>query len=88
MDKERPSMTPKQFRDYDEAAEFWDAHDTTDYLDEFRTADVKGELRERHFEVELEEDVVRALQHKAKEQGLSLSDLASTLLRQKLNEAA
>ena len=88
MDKKRPSVTPEQFRDYDEAAEFWDAHDTTDYPDEFRTVDIKGELRERHFEVELEEDVVRALQRKAKEQGLSLSDLASTLLRQKLNEAA
>lgn len=88
MDKKRPSVTPEQFRDYDEAADFWDNHDTTDSLDEFRTVDVGGELRERHFEVELEEDVVRALQSKAKEQGLSLSDLASTLLRQKLNEAA
>lgn len=85
--RKRPNMTPEQFRDYDEAAEFWEAHDTTDYLDEFRTVDVKGEWRERQFEVELEEDVVKALQRKAREQGLSVSDLASTLLRQKLNEA-
>ncbi|MDQ3398016.1 MAG: BrnA antitoxin family protein [Deinococcota bacterium] len=88
MDKKRPSATPEQFKNYDEAAEFWDTHDTTDYLDEFRTVDLKGELRGRHFEVELEEDVVKALQHKAKEQGVSLGDLASALLRQKLNEAA
>lgn len=88
MGKRHPKATPEQFGDYDEAAEFWANHDTTDYLDEFRTVDLKGELRERRFEVEIEEDVVKALQHKAKEQGLSLNDLASALLREKLNEAA
>lgn len=88
MGKKRPEATPKEFRDYDEAADFWDTHDTTGYLDEFRTVDLTGELRVRHFEVEIEEDVIKALQRKAKEQGRSLSDLASALLRQKLNEAA
>jgi len=86
--KRHPKATPEQFVNCDEAAEFWANHDTTDYLDEFRTVDLKGELRERRFEVEIEEDVVKALQHKAKEQGLSLNDLASALLREKLNEAA
>jgi predicted HicB family RNase H-like nuclease len=88
VDEKRPDETPEQFGDYDEAAEFWDGHDTTDYLDEFRTVDVKAELRARHFEVELDEDVVKALQSKAEAQGMSLSHLASALLRQKLNEAA
>ena len=79
---------PEEFNSYEEAAEFWDTHDTTDYLDEFRTVEMKSELRNRHFEVELEEDLIRPLQDRAKGQGVSLSQLASELLRQKLREAA
>jgi hypothetical protein len=56
--------TPAQFDSYEEAAEFWDTHDTTDYPDEFRTIEVKSELRARHFEVEIAEDVVQALADK------------------------
>ncbi len=87
MDK-KVEPSPEQFGSYEEAAAFWDEHDTTEYLGEFRAVSLKSELRARHFEVELEEDVVRALQDRAKEQGVSLSDLASALLRQKLHEAA
>ena len=80
--------TPERFETYEEAAEFWDTHDTTDYWDEFQTVEMKSELRNRHFEVELEEDLIRPLQDRAKEQGVSLGQLASELLRQKLREAA
>ncbi len=87
MDK-KPDKTPERFETYEEAAEFWDTHDATDYLDEFRTVEVKGELRNRYFEIEIEEDVVRSLQDRAEERGVSLGRLASELLRQKLREAA
>ena len=80
--------TPEQFDSYEEAAEFWDTHDTTDYLDEFRTVGLKSELRARHFEVEIAEDVVKALADKAKEEGVSVSHLASDLLRQQLHRTA
>jgi len=80
--------TPPQFDSYEEAAEFWDTHDTTNYLEEFRTVEFKTELRARHFEVELAEDVVQALAEKAKLEGVSVSLLASDLLRQQLQQAA
>lgn len=80
--------TPAQFDSYEEAAEFWEMHDTTDYLDEFRNVEVKSELRARHFEVEIAEDVIQALAHKAREEGVSVSHLASDLLRQQLRRAA
>jgi len=41
---------PDKFTNYEEAAGFWDTHDTTDYLDVFRTVDVQTELRKRHYE--------------------------------------
>lgn len=85
MDKEQVESTPKHFSSYEEAADFWETHDTTDYLDEFRTVELESELRTRHFEVELDEDVVKILQDKAKKQGVSLRYLASDLLRQQLS---
>ncbi|MDQ3815210.1 MAG: BrnA antitoxin family protein [Armatimonadota bacterium] len=88
MDKKPVDPTPEHFDSYEEAAEFWDTHDTTDYLDEFRTVEVISELRARHFEVEIEEDVAKALQDKARQQGVSIGHLASDLLRQQLQEAA
>jgi predicted transcriptional regulator len=30
---------PEEFTSYEEAAEFWDSHDTTDYPDAFRTVE-------------------------------------------------
>lgn len=51
MDKKSDPL-PERFETHEEAAEFWDTHDTTDYWDEFRTVEVKSELRNRHFEIE------------------------------------
>ncbi|MCB9148011.1 MAG: hypothetical protein H6641_04555 [Caldilineaceae bacterium] len=84
MDKKQMDPTPENFNTYEEAAEFWDTHDTTEYLDEFRTVEVISSLRARHFEVEIAEDVIKALQVKAKQQGVTISHLASNLLRQQL----
>ena len=88
MDKKRVEPTPDNFESYEAAADFWDTHDTTDYADEFRTVEVNTELRARHFEVEIDEQVAKALQAQAKEKGVRISDLASSLLRQQLGMAA
>ncbi len=88
MDKKRVEPTPDNFASYEAAADFWDTHDTTDYADEFRTVKVNTELRARHFEVEIDEQVAKALQAQAKEKGVRIGDLASSLLRQQLGMAA
>lgn len=87
MDKKHVEPTPDNFESYEAAADFWDSHDTTDYLDEFRTVEVNTDLRARHFEVEIDEKVAKALQVQAKEKGVKVSDLASSLLRQQLGLA-
>ena len=88
MDKTQVDPTPEDFDSYEAAAEFWDTHDTTDYLNEFRTVEVISTLRVRHFEVEIEEDIARVLQDKARQHGVSIGHLASDLLRQQLQVAA
>ena len=76
---------PHAFASYEEAAAFWDTHDTTDYLEDFQTVDVEEVvLRQRRYEVEIEEDVLHMLQERARQRHLSISRLASDLLRQQL----
>ena len=75
---------PEEFDSYEEAAEFWGTHDTTDYPDAFGTVEVESELRGRRYEVELEEEVIRKLRAQARQKGVTVSRLASDLLREQL----
>jgi acyl carrier protein len=72
-DKSKPvDPIPEEFASYEEAAEFWDTHDTTDYLDSFETVELKSEQR-RRFEVEIDEDLIQALSQQAEKQGVAVS---------------
>jgi predicted phosphatase len=63
----------------------WDTHDTTDYSRAFRTVRVVAELRNRHYEIPIEADVVRTLEARARKAGVTLGQLASDLLRRQLS---
>jgi CopG antitoxin of type II toxin-antitoxin system len=81
----RVDPIPDEFATYEDAAAFWDTHDTTDYPDDFQTVEVEEvALRQRRYEVEIDEDVVRMLQEQARKRDLPISRLASDLLRQQL----
>jgi hypothetical protein len=82
--KKHVDPIPDEFASYEEAAEFWDTHDTMDYPDAFRTVEVETEFRGRHYEVELDEDVALVLQERARSLGTTPSRLASDLLRQRI----
>lgn len=75
---------PETFASYEEAAEFWDEHDMTDYPDQFVTVQTHTELRQRHYAVELDEDVVMTLRKLADQKGITVRELASELLREQL----
>jgi len=49
--KKHVDPIPEEFASYEEAAEFWDTHDTTDYPDAFRTVDAVAEFKGRHHEI-------------------------------------
>ena len=81
----RVDPIPNEFATYEDAAAFWDTHDTTDYPDAFQTVEVEEvALRQRRYEVEIDEDVLRMLQEQARQRDLPISRLASDLLRQQL----
>ena len=79
---------PEEFVTYEEAAEFWDTHDTTDYLESFETVAVQTELKSRRFEVEIDADLMPALSRQAHTRGVKVSSLVSEMLREKVRPAA
>ena len=79
---------PEQFASYEEAAEFWDTHDTTDYPDSFDTVSVQAQFRRRRYEVEIDEETMKVLNEQAEKCGLPVSNVLSELLREKFRPAA
>lgn len=79
---------PEEFASYEEAAEFWDTHDTTDYPDSFETVSVQTELKHRRFEVEIDADLMPVLSKQAQSRGVRVSRMVSEMLREKVSPAA
>ena len=78
---------PEEFASYEEAAEFWDTHDTTDYLDSFETVAVEAELKRRRYEVEIDEGLMKVLTEQAQKRGIAVSQLVSEMLKDKIRPA-
>ncbi len=83
-DKKQRDEIPDKFTSYEEAGEFWDTHDSTDYLDQMTPVTVDAHLEKRHFEVEIDKDLVALLRQRADSEHLSASKLANNLLRKEL----
>ena len=79
---------PEEFASYEEAADFWDTHDTTDYPESFETVEVQAELENRRFEVEIDADLMSALSKQAQNRGVKVSRLVSEMLREKIRPSA
>jgi hypothetical protein len=82
--KKKIDPIPEEFSSYEEAAEFWDTHDTTEYLQSSHPVKVVSEFRERLYQIEIDETVAQALRKIARQKGLTPSHLANDLLRQRL----
>ncbi len=75
---------PEQFDSYEEAGEFWDNHDTTDYLEDFVTVEVNSKLQQKHYEIEIDLDLIQHLKNQAKKQQVTIQDLVNQILREKI----
>ena len=84
MTKRKIDPIPEEFESYEEAAEFWDNHDTTDYPNAFRTVPAVTTFRARHYEIEIDADVAKALRVRARKKRTTVDRLASDLLRKQL----
>ena len=86
--RKRVEPIPDEFSSYEEAAEFWNTHDTTDYINVFTTVDLQPKLRKRHYEVTVDEDVIKAIKKKAHKSGVLISQLVGEMLRKQLSKVA
>jgi hypothetical protein len=82
--KNKKDRLPETFSSYDEAGEFWDAHDSMDYLEDLIPVEAEVKLMRRHYEIEVDEDVMHALEKLASTQHISPARLANTLLKRQL----
>jgi len=82
--KKKIDPIPEEFSSYEEAAEFWGKHDTTKYLQSSRPVKVISELRERRYEIQIDENIAQVLRKAARKKGITPSRLANDLLRQRL----
>jgi hypothetical protein len=81
-------LLPEEFASYEEAAEFWDNHDTTDYAAEFETVEAEVELKRHRYEIEIDADLIPVLTEQAQRRGIEVKNLVSEMLREKLRPAA
>lgn len=75
---------PDSFTTEEEAGEFWDSHSTMDYIKYLEPVDDVIEIRQRVFEVQVEEDVFQRLQQEARSLHQSVSEVVDQLLRKTL----
>jgi hypothetical protein len=75
---------PDEFSSYEEAAEFWDTHDTADYPEAFVDVNFDVKLQGRRFEIDIDEDVMELLKKEAKRTHMRPGKLASKLLKKGL----
>lgn len=82
--QKKDKKIPEEFKTYEEAAEFWESHDSTEYLDILEEVEIIVDIQKRHYLIELDEKSARLLQEDAKKKGISANYLASKLVEKEL----
>jgi hypothetical protein len=72
---------PDIFDSIDEAATFWDAHDSADYEDMMEDVDFQVEIKRHAYLVPIAGPVLDALRQKARSEGVSTETLVNLLLQ-------
>lgn len=83
----KPEKIPEDFKTYEEAADFWDTHDSTDYLDQLEEIEMDVDIQKKHYLIEVDMKIAEILQESARKKGMSVTSLANKLLQKQLAEA-
>jgi hypothetical protein len=78
------------FKSVEEAAQFWDSHDSAEFEDEFEDVENVGFVKSRRTKamtVRLEDDTMAALTKEAHDKGVGPSTLARMWIRERLKGA-
>ena len=78
---------PDEFASEEEAGEFWDTHSISDYKDFLEPVEMNLDFKMRNFEIEIDEASFFALRASAIKYNKPIKQLASEILKEKLEAA-
>ena len=76
---------PDEFKNINEASDFWDRHDITDYWDNTKEVKFRASLKKEPKYVALEESIAKKALAVAKEKRVSIETLVNLWLKEKLS---
>jgi hypothetical protein len=74
---------PEHFDSVEEAAEFWDTHDSADYEEYMRDVECNVEIKQRTYLVSLDGDLYRKVRAIAQEKGVPAETLVNLWIEEK-----
>lgn len=86
--KKKRDPLPEHFASLEEAAEFWDTHDTVDYEEFMRDVEFEVDLKPRTHLVTIEGRVYDRVRAVAKKRRVPIDKLVSRWIEEKLRSAA
>ena len=85
--KKKIEPIPDEFKNINEASDFWDKHDITDYWDDTKEVKFRASLKKEPKYVALEESIAKKALAVAKEKRVSIETLVNLWLKEKLSAA-
>jgi hypothetical protein len=74
---------PERFDTIEEAADFWDTHDSADYEEYMRDVECQVNIKQRTYMISLDSDLYRKLRLIARERGVKPETLVNLWLQEK-----
>lgn len=81
--KQQRDPLPEHFPSLDEAAEFWDTHDSADYEEHMRDVECEADIQRRFYMVSLDTDLYRRVSAIAQDRGVSAETLVNLWVQEK-----
>ena len=82
--KKRRTPLPEHFESLEQAAEFWDTHDSADYEDYMSDVENEWRIKYRIYLVALQSDLYRKVQAIAQEKGVPAETLVNLWVKEKV----
>jgi hypothetical protein len=81
--KKQRDPLPAHFHSLDEAAEFWDTHDSADYEEYMRDVECEVDIQRRVHLISLDSDLYRKVSAIAQARGISADTLVNLWVQEK-----
>jgi hypothetical protein len=82
--KKQRDPLPEQFHSLEEAAEFWDTHDSADYEDYMSDIEYEGDIKYRTYLVALDTNLYQKVRAMAEKKGVPAETLVNQWVQEKV----